>query len=63
MIRIQVRRSGMGKSRVATKPKTKERSKVSGTRGLRTNKSHGRPTGSGSRNSKQAPASKPSPNA
>ncbi|PKU69144.1 uncharacterized protein LOC110101258 [Dendrobium catenatum] len=45
------------------KPKTKERSKVSGMRGLRTSKSRGGPAGSGSRNSKPAPAQKPSLNA
>lgn len=43
------------------KPKTKERSKVSGARGLRSNKSRGGPVGSGSRNSKPAPSPKPSP--
>ncbi|KAH0448047.1 hypothetical protein IEQ34_021847 [Dendrobium chrysotoxum] len=43
------------------KPKTKERSKVLGMRSLRTNKC--RLAGSSSRNSKQAPASKPCPNA
>ncbi|KAH0463542.1 hypothetical protein IEQ34_008124 [Dendrobium chrysotoxum] len=43
------------------KPKMKERSKVLGMGGLRTNKSNGRPTSFGSRNSKQAPSPKPSP--
>ncbi|XP_020592845.1 uncharacterized protein LOC110033262 [Phalaenopsis equestris] len=53
-------RDGDKQSGIA-KPKTKERSKVSGTRGLRTNKSRGIPAGSGSRTSKPTPASKPSP--
>ncbi|KAK8956867.1 hypothetical protein KSP39_PZI000095 [Platanthera zijinensis] len=41
------------------KPKTKERSKVSGARGLRTNKIRGGPGGSALKQSKPAPAPKP----